>query len=327
MPRRFWFLAGLFVLFAGLIVGFGGCSKPPDPWPDKPGLRIMTSFPPLYCFASNVAGDDATVLCLMTTTGPHDYPYPVGDAFKLHRADLFLINGLGLDDNLDKLKNNTGNPKLRFAVVGNCLPEPPSEASASGQRIKTGEVRHGNHTHPGGFDPHAWLGIPEAILMVQCIRDELKKADPQHAASYDQRAEAYIKKLQHLQTEGDEKLAAKTNRKLLSFHESLQYFARAFNLQVVDSIEAQAGVEPSPAQLQRLTKLARDNDVRVIAVEPQYPENTSAKTLLRELKQHGVDAQFVVVDPIETAQPEDLTPDFYERKMRANIDNLAKALP
>src|SRR5262249_52112432 len=87
-------------IIVGTITFMGaGCGTTADPWPpNKPGLRIMTTFPPLYCFAANVAGDDATVLCLLDTTGPHNYTVTSQEAQKLLRANLFLINGLELDD-------------------------------------------------------------------------------------------------------------------------------------------------------------------------------------------------------------------------------------
>ena len=49
--------------------------KKPNVWETVPGgpLKVLVSFPPLYCFAKNVAGDDAKVVSLLTTQGPHDY--------------------------------------------------------------------------------------------------------------------------------------------------------------------------------------------------------------------------------------------------------------
>jgi ABC-type Zn uptake system ZnuABC Zn-binding protein ZnuA len=76
-------------------------------------------------------------------------------------------------------------------------------------------------------------------------------------------------------------------------------------------------------------KVCKDQNVSVIAVEPQYPSNTSAKTLLEEIKRKGLEhARHVIVDPLETAGPEELQdPGFYEQKMRQNLKNLAEALP
>src|SRR5436190_13303169 len=101
--RRTAILAGLGLAFVGLAVALfatPGCSGPADPWPEKPGPRVLTSFAPLYCFAVNVAGEDASVLCAATDTGPHHFDPSPQQALALRRADLFFINGLDLDNEI-----------------------------------------------------------------------------------------------------------------------------------------------------------------------------------------------------------------------------------
>ena len=50
------------------------------------------------------------------------------------------------------------------------------------------------------------------------------------------------------------------------------------------------------------------------------------KVLLEQLKRKGIDAAFVEIDPLETADADDLTPDYYERKVRQNVERLANVL-
>ena len=92
-------------------------------------------------------------------------------------------------------------------------------------------------------------------------------------------------------------------------------------------IEPTAGAEPDPGRFKELVDLCKEKKVRVIAVEPQFPSNKAAKALLDEIRAKGVpDPAFVEVDPIETAPPDELGPDYYEKKMRANLANLAKVM-
>ena len=90
-----------------------GCSEAVNPWSDaKPGqLKVLTSFPPLYCFTANVAGEHAAVKCVLTSTGPHDYSATHVDSLKVARADLFVVNGLELDDFALELITLSGNRK------------------------------------------------------------------------------------------------------------------------------------------------------------------------------------------------------------------------
>lgn len=303
----------------------GGCSKPENIWKDARGKRIMASFPPIYCFAANVAGEDGTVHCLMTATGPHDYPLSFADANKLRGAELFFINGLGLDGDLCKrLAANSNNNNLKLIDLGQC-PALKDKLLPAGKEEHDEKDGHHHHHHHGDTDPHVWLGIPQAIALTQCIREELVKADPAHSAGYEKRAAAYIARLEKLHADGIKALADKKDRRIVAFHDSLQYFARSFDLKIVDSIEGIAGAEPDTGRFKDLVDRCVRDKVRVIAAEPQY-RNTTANALINELKAKGVpDPALVEVDPIETATGE-LTPDYYERKMRANFENLAKAM-
>src|SRR3954454_17736374 len=98
IPAHLLLVAACLTPFA--LFAFFGCSKARDPWASAaPGhKRVLASFAPLYCFAVNVAGEHATVLCLTTAEGPHDYRATHTDALKVAGADLYLHNGLGLDD-------------------------------------------------------------------------------------------------------------------------------------------------------------------------------------------------------------------------------------
>jgi ABC-type Zn uptake system ZnuABC Zn-binding protein ZnuA len=326
LPRVRRLLAPILgVAAAVFLISFGGCLTTVDPWKDQPGPpRLLTSFAPLYCFVKNVAGDRAGVLCLLSNRGPHDYDYTQADVIPLARADVFFSNGLGLDEFSAKLVNNSGNRKLKLVELAE---EGVEEVDKSRIRYLGHAVKHGDHVHEAGPDPHVWLGIPEAVLMVKCVCKNLKEVDPDGADGYEKRAGDYIKKLEHLEEYGREQFKSKKDRTLIPFHDSLFYFARSFGLEIVDSIESRAGVEADTHRIEELAKLCHDKNVRVITSEPQYPSNTAAQALLDTIRSRGWPGPKVVeVDPLETAKSEDLTADWYERKMRGNIDRLAKEL-
>jgi ABC-type Zn uptake system ZnuABC Zn-binding protein ZnuA len=316
---------GVAIALAAVLLTVAGCSGGADVWADRPGPKVLAFFPPIYSLAASVAGDDAQVLPLLTVKGPHDYEPRRSDALKLRRADLFLINGLELDDPLaQKLRDTSGNAALKLVKLGGFVPK-ESLLEAGVCHHDHGDGSHEPHSH-GGHDPHVWLGIPEAIHMVGGIRDELSALDPDHAAGYAARAAALVDRLKALQEEGAKRLAAKKEKaRLLTRHDSMRYFARSFGAEVVDSIEL-PGKEPSAKRLAELVEVCKAKGVRLIAVEPQYPSHTGAQAVLRELRRHGVEAEFVELDPLETAEPADLTPDYYESAMRANLDRLAGAL-
>jgi zinc transport system substrate-binding protein len=322
MTLRPW-LAGAGLLLA-LAVPLAGCkTKQENPW-SGPGPRVLTSFPPVYCLAASVAGPDATVQVIMTERGPHDHEYSPTDAVKLEGATLFFINGLGLDDTVaKKMIDGSSNKQVKLVELGEGLPK---------DLLKEMECDHDHeghdHKHEHGADPHVWLGIPQLVKMTERVRDELSAADPAHAAGYAQRAQETAARFQKLQDDGKAMLKGKTERRLISFHESLGYFAKSFDLEIVASVEPKAGVEPTTPWLKKVIETSKQKRVRVIATEPQYSSNTSAETVLRELRRANPElgAEFVVIDPVETAPAADLKPDYLERKLRENLERLAATL-
>lgn len=292
-------------------------------WPDKPGPKVVVSFAPLYCFAANVAGDDATVKNVMTTTGPHDFN-PTADHVRLvSKADVLFAVGMGLDPQTEQMQRGSGNTKLKLVALGNAIPK---------KMLLESQCRHEHHAgekHDHGDDPHVWLGPDHAIIMVNGIRDALKEADPAHAAGYDQRAAAYVEKLNGLKAYGLEKFKGKKDNRLVTFHDSLTYFAQTYGLEIRDVLTQKPGQEPDAKEMKRLIRICSDETkpTRVIAVEPQYSNSPSGETLRKELVAKGVKNPVLVeIDTLETVQPDKLTLTWYEEQMRKNIDALAAAL-
>ena len=300
MRRRLVF--GVALLFGLGLAIQPGCSPVPDGWPEKSGLRVVTSFAPIHCFALNVAGDDAAVQCVMSNEGPHGYEPTAPDRVKLERANLFLINGLNLDDDIaDKMIGGLRKKSVTVVRLADAIPV--KLLREGGECRDDSGVAH----HHGQYDPHVWLGIPEAILMVERIRDEFSGHDPEHKAGYESRAAAYVARLKALEADGKQMLKDKTERDLITFHDSLFYLARDFKLNIQDSIEPIPGTEASGKHLTVLIETCRSKKIRHITVEPQYPSNTSAKTVLDSLRRAGIDdAELIPIDTMETATLNDL---------------------
>lgn len=325
--ERFWVkaagLAGLAAVVAVAFIGCGGKQSADSDWPADGKPRVVVSFAPLYCFAANVAGDDAHVKNVMTTTGPHDFD-PTADHVRLvTKADLMLIVGMELDDVTgEKMQKGSGNANLKLVKLGDAIPK--------NMRCE-GFCTHANHgpEHKHGDDPHVWLGPDHAVLLVNKIRDTLKEQNPAHADGYDARAAAYVKKLGALKAYGEEKFAGKKDNRLVSFHDSLAYFAECYRLDIRDVVTPKAGQEPDAAQMKRIIEkcTSKRSPTRVITVEPQYSTSGAGATLVKELAAKGVKNPVLVeIDTLETVKPDDLTLDWYEKRMRANIDALAAAL-
>ena len=306
----------------------GGCAKTAAEWDAaKTGPKVVASFAPISSLVQSIAGPDAQVKTVLTSQGPHGGEVDAGKASLLRRADLFFINGLDLDNAIvEKLRKAAGGDALKVVALGEAIPKKLLEEAAHDHEHDA--PGGGGHDHKHGVrDPHVWLGLAAAAAMTEVIEAELAAKDPAHAAGYRGRAESLRARLAKLQADGKALLANKKERGLVSFHESLTYFAKSFDLEIEAVIEKTPGTEPSAKDLQNLVAECLEHKVRVIAVEPQYSAKSSAKRLVEELRAKGVaDAELVELDPMETADPDKLTGEFYEATMRANLEALAKVL-
>jgi ABC-type Zn uptake system ZnuABC Zn-binding protein ZnuA len=305
-PTFAWFSTFVFLAY---VLGTSGCGAPTSAWTAGKSPRVLASFPPIYCFAANVIDPDrGEVRTLMAEKDPHHFNTTIQDALLLREADFFFINGLGLDDAIaERMIQGAGNTKLKTVKLGDALPEK--------EIIAIDKVT----------DPHAWLGLPEACRMVETIRDSLSAKDPEHAKTYAANAAAYIERLKKLHEEGKQALATvkPEDRKIISFHDSLRYFARALDLEVAGVVEYQPGTPATGQQIQTLLKICKEQHVRFIISEPLYDLDGEARRLQDNLRDNGVEVEIVEIDPLETALLKDLTPDYYEKVMRKNIRNLA----
>jgi zinc transport system substrate-binding protein len=319
------------VILGATLISATGCGVAGDPWQGDEGkARVVVTIAPLESFTRAVGGDRVAVRCLCTATGPHHYQPDTRDARLLSKADLFLAVGLTLDDSFaDAMIRTARKPDLPYVKLGEELPE-SALLEMTHDCCKHGDEGHAHHHDK--WDPHVWLGIPEAVQIVEQIRDQLTKVDPAGKDVYAKNAAAYVTKLRDLHQEGKKLLADRPVRRIVSFHEALGYLAKSFDLEIADVIEQGPGDEPTQGHLKDLVKVCKDpkKPVAAITVEPQYAGSSSATIVQRELRREKITMPLATIDPLETAEASDLAReggDWYLIRMRQNLDSLAKALP
>lgn len=233
------------------------------------GLRVVATTTQIGALAREVAGDRAQVVTLLQAgADAHDYEPSPQDSRRLKDAQLVLKNGIGLDDWLDGLIKNSGT-KAKVVVVTDGIE--PIDGGDHAHEDEKDDHGH-DHSHDEG-DPHVWHDPENVKVMVRNIAEALAEADSANAAEYRARAEAYAAKLD----ETDREIRAlldpipAANRKIVTNHESLQYFARRYDLEVVGAIipGTAKDAQPSAQDLARLTDLIRAEGVKAIFAEAE----------------------------------------------------------
>jgi len=276
-----------------------GCGKNSDD--DK--LHIVTSFYPMYLDAINIAGNvqgvEVTNLTAPQTGCLHDYQLTTEDMKKLESADIFIVNGLGMENFLDKVVESNKNLKI-------------IDASHSDEiyLLKDGDE----------INPHVWMSVTYAMQQVKAISSQLCELDPDHADRYKINTLEYLEKLSTLRDEMHFALDNLPNKDIVTFHEAFPYFAAQFKLNIVGVIEREPGTEPTPQELTDTIKIVNSMPVKVLFTEPQYSPK-AAETIARE-----TGAEIYQLDPITTGEATPANSDDYINKMEQNMLTLVKAL-
>ncbi len=298
-------------------------------------IRILTSIPPLYCWAVNVAGDLATVENLLPAdVGPHDYQFKPKDLKRLQNADLIVLNGLGLEDWFTRaIQANAAEAERKVIHIADGLAEtdlifhlPTLELDPS-HSIQEGHD-HGPRTQDPGpgtghrhehdqANPHLWQDPRLAMHGVTNILLALQRIDPAHAADYQRNATAYLSRLAALDAEIRQAVAGFSSHTVVTYHDAFPYFCRRYGIELAGVIEQVPGSDPSPRYLAELLKVIRARKVKVIFTEPQFNPRL-AKRLADDL---GI--AVAELDVLETGA---LSPDSYEDGLRRNLRVLQQYL-
>jgi len=284
-----------------IILTMSGCGG--EEKKDDGKLKIVTSFYPMYLDAMNIVrGVEGVEVVNMTppqTGCLHDYQLTPEDMKTLETADIFIVNGLGMESFLDKVIE--AHPDLKII-----------DASDSPEIVPIMEGDAPN--------PHVWMSITYSIQQVKNISSKLCELDPDHAEAYKRQTLDYVDELTTLRDELHISLTMLPNKDIVTFHEAFPYFAKEFGLNVVAIIEREPGTEPTPQELAETIEKINSLPVKVIFTEPQYSPK-AAETIARE-----TGAKIFELDPIVTgeAKPENLLD--YVNRMLNNIMTLATAL-
>lgn len=217
-------------------------------------LKAMATTSIVGDVARQVGGDliDLQVL-LPLGADPHAFDPTPRDAAALADAHVVFINGAGLEAFMGKLLESTGK---KVSVV---------PVSFGIELLKLAE----EHDHEVG-DPHTWFDPNNVVVWVNNVEYALSALDPQHAEAYKANADAYRAKLRDLDAWIRAQVAQvpEANRKLVTDHETLGYFARRYGFEQVGAVIPGYSTlsAPSAQDLADLQEAIRKLEVKAVFV-------------------------------------------------------------
>ncbi|MEB2817334.1 zinc ABC transporter substrate-binding protein [Campylobacter upsaliensis] len=230
---------------------------------------VSVSIAPQEFFVKKIAGDSVEINTLLPqNSDEHTFEFKASHLSKLEKSDLYFTMGLEFEKVfLDKFKRNFPN----LSIVN-------TQKNIHFLEFEE-EHEHHDHDHDHAKDIHTWLDPILVKTLATNIATALKEKYPQNAKMYENNLQNFHKELESLNSQIDEELKGVKNRKFIVYHPSWAYFAKRYHLEQIP-VEI-AGKEPKISDLKRIIKKAKEENIKVIFVQPGFPEN-AARVLAKE---------------------------------------------
>jgi ABC-type Zn uptake system ZnuABC Zn-binding protein ZnuA len=230
-------------------------------------VKVVATTVQISALTTAVAGDLVELKGLIPAgVDPHEFEPTASDLVAIEGATLVLRHGIGLDDWLDR----TLKAGKRATVV----------TVTRGVRLQKGE-EEGKVVD----DPHVWHDPANAKKMVDNIVAALLRVDPTHKTAYETQATAYKTRLDEARTQVQTIIneIPSGGRKLVTNHDALGYFAKAFGLRIVGAVipSVSTQAEPSAGETAKLLQTIRREKVKAIFAESNVNPKL-AETLAKE---------------------------------------------
>lgn len=356
-----YYVIVLLIGILGLVLtGCGGGEKEnPGTGPaqgDK--LKVVVTIYPVYDFAGNIGGDRIDLTCLVPPGAePHEWEPSPRDLAELHKADVFIYCGAGMEQWVAKTMQAINKPGITMIDAGknielitgqehhhhdheaggdgrgadhNSGSEPAGaenahdhdhDADKAHEDYQGSEEPAGQHIDDTNADPHIWVDPLNAVVMVDNITAGLVQADPGNREYFENNAAAYREQLMALHEDYRKGLAGAKRKEFVTSHAAFGYLAQRYGLVQVPIRGLSPEVEPTPTRMAEVVKLVREKEIGYIffesLVNPKVSEVIAAET----------GAETLVLNPVGglTAEEMEAGKD-YLSVMRENLANLQKAL-
>ncbi|MGU3416199.1 metal ABC transporter substrate-binding protein [Enterobacteriaceae bacterium C34A] len=268
-------------------------------------LNVVSSFSVLGDMVQQVGGEHVHVDTLVGPDGdPHTFEPSPQDSVLLSKADVVVVNGLGLEGWLDRLVKASGfKGKLVVASEG----------------VKTHTLDEDGKTVT---DPHAWNSAANGALYAKNILAGLIKADPEDEAALNASGQKYIAELTQIDSWAKARFTAipQAKRKVLTSHDAFGYFGRAYGVTFLAPQGLSSESEASAAQVGSLIQ-----QIKADGVHTWFMENQLDPRLVKQI------ATATGAQPGGELYPEALSKpggvaDSYTKMLRHNVESLANSM-
>lgn len=251
MKNKYVFVAVLLAVILAASTGLTGLYvNRQEPEQPEDELVVVTSFYPMYIAAKNVIGDCEGVR-LQNLSEPqtgclHDYQLTAEDMKLLSTADVFIVNGGGIESFLTDVVSEY--PDLK--IINACENLELEEDNA-----------------------HAWMSMSSYLVQLETIRDGLIQADPEKEEIYQTNEAEYAGQVQALMDDAQDLTETLAGQPVILFHEAYEYVADDYGLNVVGVMDLDEERQVSAGEVADIMSAIEEYDVPVILAEELYGQD------------------------------------------------------
>ncbi|HIT89837.1 MAG TPA: zinc ABC transporter substrate-binding protein [Candidatus Merdenecus merdavium] len=338
MKKKYGFVAlmlSVILVMSGVIVHFSQGKTGLEEKEQEGKIEVLTSFYPMYIATKNVT-KDMEHIHVQNMAGPtagclHDYQLTPEDMMKLSKADIFVINGGGIEafmedvmkqypeltvinasENIEMLRNDS----YEGEGHSHSDDEATKEEQVDHDHVEDEVEDHSDHDH-GEFNAHVWMDIDKYKQEVEKIADSIGAYDSDYQETYHSNAAAYEDKLDRLQTEVVSTMENLSSEHVVIFHDAFVYFAKAYGLEVDYVIDMDENTSLSANQVAQIVDVVKAHDIQLLFCEEQY------STLISDSIARETGAEVFILDSLVTG---DDSYDSYIHGMEKNMEILKEAL-
>ena len=282
----------LIILLSLLTLIFGACSQKETQ--EVKGLKIVTSFYPIYAMVKEVSGDLNDVRMIRSSSGIHSFEPSANDIAAIYDADVFIYHSHTLESWAGSLDPNLKKSKVKVleASEGMTLDRVPGlEGVEAGDGVDEKTL----------YDPHTWLDPVKVAEEAQIIADKLSDIDVEHKDTYQKNSKEFIKKATELNVKYKDKFEKVSQKTFVTQHTAFSYLAKRFGLNQLGIAGISPEQEPSPRQLTEIQEFVKTYKVKTIFTE----SNASSKVAETLVKSAGVSLK--TLNPLEADPGNDKT--------------------
>ena len=312
MKKKLIYLLAVFLMVEAICAGVVGLARTSAQ--EEEDLLIVTSFYPVYLLTRNLTEGAGGVTVRNLTENHsgciHDYQLTTEDMRLLEEADLFFINGGGMESFMEEAA--TLMPDLSVVSAGEGI-----------GLIENNSLHvHGEgntHDHFEEYNAHVWTDPSRYLIQIENLTNALCEYDPANEDRYRRNAEEYGARVSELEEELETLRECVQGVPVVLFHDAFVYLADALGMEIIDTVDLDADTSLAPGDLTEMIEETAAHGGKM------YWEEAGVRNPAGEMLAQETGARGYELNPLTSGSEEDPLSAYLDG-MRQNIAVIKEAL-